>query len=113
MADISFNPNHTEVLRKMLLPIPGVSAGKMFGFPAFYFRGRLFACVYGDGVGLKLPEALANDLIGTDGIVPFEPMGRKRMKGWVQINRPVSEDYPGDEAIFRQSIEFISTLPEK
>lgn len=31
----------------------------MFGYPAYYIHRKLFACVYGEGVGVKLPEDVA------------------------------------------------------
>ena len=33
MPTASYNPNHKDVLDRLLLPILGVRAGKMFGYP--------------------------------------------------------------------------------
>lgn len=88
------------VLQEMLPAQEGVRAGKMFGFPAWYAGCRLFACVYGEGVGLKLPEALARQLLLESHVVPFRPMGKPAMREWVQLNRPRAEDYRQDLALF-------------
>jgi len=113
MAKAVFNEKHKEVIDPMLLSIPGVEAGKMFGYPAYYVNGKMFACLYENGVGMKVPEKLANDLIGKEGITPFVPLGRRRMKEWIQITRERSEDYLKDEPIFQSSVEYVSSLASK
>ena len=95
-------------LDSILLGIQGVTPGKMFGYPAYYIGKKLFACVYEDGVGIKVPEDLAKKLIGTEGIVSFRPMGRTKMREWIQINRQNSDDYQKDMEIFNASIEYVS-----
>lgn len=105
------SPGHraevAEALARLLAGYPGVTRGKMFGFPAFYVGGKLFACVYGDGVGLKLPEATARALEGEPGVGAFQPYGRARMRGWVAIRREPPEGYARDADLFRESIRFV------
>lgn len=108
MAKARYNQKIKENLDSFLLGFIGVNPGKMFGYPAYYVRKRLFACVYEDGVGIKVPEDLANDLIKNEGIIYFQPLGRSRMKQWIQINRRNPEDYYKDIEIFKTSIEFAS-----
>jgi len=98
-----------NVLDTFLLKIPIVVPAKMFGYPAYYVNKKLFACVYEEGVGLKLPLEVANELIGMEGIIPFIPMGRRRMKQWIQINREHPDDYLKDVEIFEMSINFVAT----
>lgn len=108
MSTVTFNRKHKEVLDALLLPVPGVVAGTMFGYPAYYINKKLFACIYGEGVGIKVPEKVAGSLVGREGIVRFQPMGRKPMKEWIQINRKRSEDYRMDQEILKISIEYVS-----
>jgi hypothetical protein len=108
MAKARYNQKIKECLDSFLLGFPGVAAGKMFGYPAYYVGNRLFACVYEDGVGAKVPEDLVKDLIKSEGITYFQPLGRSKMKQWIQINRENPEDYYKDIEIFRASIEFAS-----
>lgn len=108
MSDVTFNRNHKVVLDDILLQIPGVNAGKMFGYPAYYVEKKMFACIYGVGVGIKVPEHVADSMVGQVGIVRFQPMGRKPMKEWIQINRVHSEDYRNDLEILKISIEYVS-----
>ena len=110
MSQVYFNPAIQKTLDGMLLPDALVTAGKMFGYPAYYVEKRMFACVYEDAVGLKVPPTLAESLIGQAGIAPFVPMGRRQMKEWVQISHPQPEDFLGDLDLFHQSILFVSSL---
>lgn len=98
------------VLDSLLLTIPNVVEGKMFGYAAYYVNRRLFACIYGEGVGVKVPEAVASKLLTEKHVVPFQPLGKPKMKEWIQINRARPADYRKDIGIFRTSVEFVSQL---
>ena len=39
----------------LLLKLPGVSARKISGLDAYFVSDRMFACISGRGVGLRLP----------------------------------------------------------
>lgn len=104
----NFNPDHKAVLDDLLLGHPGVRPGKMFGMPAYYAGEKLCICLYEQGVGLKLPETSAAKLLEADpNVVPFQPMGRPRMREWVQINLARSEEYQQYLAVFDESIRFV------
>jgi hypothetical protein len=107
------NEKHKLVLDSMLLGLPGVKPGKMFGYPAYYVNRKMFACVYGDGVGVKVPQDLAEALLREEHIVPFQPMGRPRMREWVQINRAESENYMLDMDIFKASADYVRILTKR
>jgi hypothetical protein len=103
-----YNPKHKEVLDSVLLKMPGVVAGTMFGYPAYYINKKLFACLYEEGVGIKVPARVADSLVGQKGVVRFLPKGRKPMKEWIQINHARSEDYRKDEEILKISVEYVA-----
>ena len=107
---MKFNQDHKEVIDTILLSIPGVSPGKMFGYPAYYVKGKMFACLYENGIGIKVPEEMALDLVGKEGITCFQPLGKKRMREWIQIPRERSPDYVKDEWIFQGSVGYVSSL---
>jgi len=45
MSKVTFNQKHKEVLDEILLQIPGVDAGRMFGYLAYYVNKKMFACI--------------------------------------------------------------------
>ena len=110
---MKFNQKHKEVIDKFLLKRKGITEGKMFGYPAYYINKKLFACLYAEGVGIKVPEELVKKLIGKDGIKYFQPMGKSKMREWIQLNRKKSEEYLKDINIFNSSIEFVSSISKK
>jgi hypothetical protein len=107
-----FNPQHKKVLDSFLLEQEGVTPGKMFGYPAYYVNKKLFACLYEEGVGIKLPEDKAKELVGKEGIIPFQPLGRRKMRQWIQINREDSSQYLDDKDIFLESVKFVAGLAD-
>jgi len=109
MVKNKFDIKHKKVLDTFLLDNPMVKPGKMYGHPAYYVGGKLFASLFMEGVCVKIPESLKNELLKKEGIEPFEPMGRK-MREWILINRKKSEDYLKDKDIFESSIEFVASL---
>ena len=113
MSKANFDPEVKKAVDSILLKNPSIVPGKMYGYPAYYINRKLVACIYEKGVGLKVPESVANDLIGKKGIVHFQPMGRAKMREWIQINRDNREDFLKDTEIFKTSIDFVASLVKK
>jgi len=106
---VIFNPAHKAVLDDLLLGHPLVRPGKMFGYPAYYVGRKLCICLYEQGVGVKLPEKTAAKLLQTDpNAAPFQPLGRPKMREWVQINLSRSEDYRQYREVFDESISYLA-----
>jgi len=111
MPQTNVESGHKAALDSLLLNIPSVAEGKMFGHAAYYVNGKLFACIYGKGVGVKVPEAVASKLLSEKHVVPFQPLGKPKMREWIQINRATSAEFRKDMNIFRTSLEFVGQLP--
>jgi len=70
----------------------------------------MFACISGDGVGLRLPAATATELQFSRGnVVPFQPGGMASSREWIQINRTDVAEYEKDLELFQASLEFVKT----
>jgi hypothetical protein len=92
----------------VLLKLPGASTRKLKGLHAYFVSDRMFACISGNGVGLRLPAAVARELhFSRDNVVPFQPAGLPATKEWIQIDRTDAADYEKDLELFRQSLEFV------
>jgi hypothetical protein len=113
MTKAMYEQKHKDVLDVILLGLPGVKPGKMFGYPAYYVEGKLFACIYGNGVGVKVPEEMANQLLSEKHVAPFQPFGKPQMREWIQINRASSADYEKDMSIFCTAVAFVSQTQSK
>ena len=97
-----------EHIDALLLKLPGVSARKIHGLDAYFVNDKMFACISGDGIGLRLPTATARELqFSRDNVVPFQPGGMASTKEWIQINRAEAAEYEKDLPLFEASIEFV------
>ena len=92
----------------VLLKLPGVVGKKISKLDAYFVNDRMFACISGEGVGVRLPVATATELqFSRDNIAPFQPAGLGATREWVQINRVDPADYAKDLEIFQASIDFV------
>jgi TfoX/Sxy family transcriptional regulator of competence genes len=112
VARPEYSDAHKKVLDSLLAGMPGVEPGRMFGYPNIKVKGRMFACVCGPGVALKLPESRVAELLAERGNQPFTPRGRK-MKEWVMVARKDSRAYLRLRDLFLESIEFTSRSAKK
>ena len=94
----------------LLLKLPGVSARKIHGLDAYFVSDKMFACISGEGIGVRLPVAAATELqFSRDNVVPFQPGGMASSREWIQINRADPADYEKDLQLFLDSLEFVKT----
>ena len=92
----------------LLLKLPGVSTKKINGLDAYFVSDRMFACISGRGIGLRLPAATAAELqFARDNVVPFQPAGMASSREWIQIDRAEAADYEKDLELFQASLEFV------
>jgi len=95
-------------LDALLLKLPGVSGRKINGLDAYFVSDKMFACISGDGIGLRLPVATATELqFSRDNVVPFQPGGLASSREWIQINRADPADYEKDLGLFEASLAFV------
>ena len=95
-------------LDALLLKLPGVSTKKINGLDAYFVSDRMFACISGNGVGLRLPVAAATELqFSRENVVPFQPGGMASSREWIQIDRTDAADYEKDLELFQASIDFV------
>jgi len=96
------------VIDALLLKLPGVSARKISGLDAYFVNDKMFACISGGGVGLRLPAATVTELQFSRGnVVPFQPGGMASSREWIQIDRAEAAEYEKDIELFQVSIEFV------
>ena len=94
----------------LLLKLPGVVAKKINRLDAYFVNDRMFACISGDGVALRLPSARVTELqFSRSDVGPFSAggLGAAATREWLQINRRDAVDYEKDLELFRASLEFV------
>jgi hypothetical protein len=101
-------PSRKAKIDDLLLKLPGVSARKISGLDAYFVSDKMFACISGAGIGLRLPMATATELqFSRDNVMPFQPGGTASTREWIQIDRADAADYEKDLELFRTSLEFV------
>jgi len=101
-------PSRKAQIDALLLKLPGVSARKINGLDAYFVSDKMFACISGEGIGLRLSAAAATELqFSRDNIAAFQPGGITSTREWVQINRANAADYEKDLELFQASIDFV------
>jgi len=92
----------------VLLPLPGVVGKKLNQLDAYFVNDRMFACISGKGLGLRLPVSTATDLqFSRADVEPFSPGGTTSSREWIQINRVDATEYSKDLALFEESIAYV------
>ena len=110
MATDTTKADRKAQIDALLLNLPGVSARKINGLDAYFVSDRMFACISGDGVGLRLPVATATELqFSRHNVVPFQPGGIASTREWIQINCADKAEYEKHLPLFRTSLEFVKT----
>ena len=91
----------------LLLKLPGVKAKKINNLDAYFVGDKMFACISGKGVGLRLPVATATELqFSRENVVPFNP-GVASSREWIQIDREDAAEYEKDLELFQEAIAFV------
>ena len=102
------DPTRKAQIDAVLLKLPGVTSKKITGLDAYFVSDRMFACISGNGIGLRLPAATARELqFSRDNVVPFQPAGLGATREWIQIDRADAAEYEKDLELFKASLEFV------
>jgi hypothetical protein len=108
MSSEKAKPTRKAQIDAVLLKLPGVKGKKLNGLDAYFVNDKMFACISGNGVGLRLPVATATDLqFSRENVVPFQPGGTASSREWIQIDRADAADYEKDLELFQAALEFV------
>ena len=78
------SPAIIEALARAAAGMRGIEQRKMFGFPALFINGTMFAGVMGEAIVARLPEAERQALIERGEATPSVAIGRV-MREWVNL----------------------------
>lgn len=65
--------------------LPDITQRKMFGYPAAFANGYLFAGLFENHMILKLPDGARSKLLKLPGATPFEPIPGRTMGKFVVV----------------------------
>jgi hypothetical protein len=82
---------YEEVLVELQLRQSGIVSKKMFGLPSLMIAGKPFAGLNGEDMIFKLGGEALERALALPEAKPFDPMGGRPMKAWVQVPPEHSE----------------------
>lgn len=101
-------PSRKALIDALMKRFPGVTGKKLNGLDAYFVSDKMFACISGTGLGLRLPVATATDLqFSRANVGPFQPGGMSSTREWIQINRDDAAEYEKDLELIQASIDFV------
>ncbi len=87
---------------------------KMFGYPAYFVNGNMFAGIFGDKLFLRLSVADITEITKSyKDVTTFEPMRGRPVKGYVFIPKAVYSDDAVFDKWLKKSIKYVTALPPK
>ena len=101
-------PSRKSQIDPLLLQYPGAKTKKINNLDAYFVNDRMFACINGNAVGLRLPVAVARDLqFSRANVAPFTPAGLPSSKEWVQVEREDAAEFEKDAELFQAAYDFV------
>lgn len=85
----------------------------MFGYPALFVNGNMFAGTYQDKVVVRLAEDDRARLLKEKGARPFEPMPGRAMKEYVVVPAALVAKPASLRAWIERGLQYALTLPPK
>jgi hypothetical protein len=108
MKSSDAKPTRKSQVDAVLMKLPGVVSKKIGGLDGYFVNDRMLACISGNGVGLRLPVAMARDLqFSRENVTSFQPGGVTSTKEWIQIDRADAAEYEKDLELFQAALDFV------
>lgn len=110
-----FEPSPDDLVARFARIIPAdadVTRRKMFGWPAAFVGGNMFASLFRDTLVLRLPVADLERLQAIGGR-PFEPMPGRPMRGYAVVPEELLADEPALAGWVAVALSHGRTLPPK
>jgi len=102
-----------ELFAETLPDAPGVERRKMFGYPAAFVNGNMFAGVFQDQVFARLAPGEKAALEAVHGPLPFEPMAGRPMQAYVRAPDEVMADEAALADFLAKGLAHTAGLPPK
>ncbi len=91
----------------------GLQRRQMFGYPAAFVNGNMFAGLFQDSAFARLPPGTVAELAAEHGAQAFEPMPGHPMRAYLALPEVVIEDEAWLTDLLTEAFVFTSGLPPK
>lgn len=101
-----------QTFRQVMARWPQAEQRKMFGFPAAFVKGRMFACLFEDSFVLRLSEEDRSAILKLGG-EPFEPMPGRIMREYALVPQQIVGSLDQLESWISKALAHTGALPPK
>ena len=98
---------------KLVAAAPGAQTRQMFGYPAAFVNGYLFAGVFQDRMFLRLSAGERVAFLTMAGAAPFEPMPGRVMRDYVVVPPALLKSPPRMRGWLDKAWVYAKALPPK
>jgi TfoX/Sxy family transcriptional regulator of competence genes len=102
-----------RVFAKAADAIPEADQRKMFGYPAAFVNGNMFAGLHESGLVLRLPERDREEFLKQPGARQFEPMPGRPMREYVVASEKLAARPAEVQSWVRKAFSYAASLPAK
>ncbi len=106
-------PELIAVFDQLMESVPDAEQRKMFGYPAAFVNGNMFAGLHQENMVLRLKEADRDALLAVKGAAPFEPMPGRAMKEYIAVPETFLEQPAELRKWLARSFAYAGSLPAK
>lgn len=92
---------------------PGLERRQMFGYPAAFVNGNMFAGLFQDRAMARLPPRSRAALEAAYGAKPFEPIPGRPMKAYLELPADVLDDEGQFADLLAEAFVFTSAMAPK
>lgn len=103
----------THIFEKAAAALPEAKTRKVFGYPAAFLQGQMFAGLHQDKMILRLSETDRADLLQQTGAKIFEPMPDRPMREYVVVPDSVVRSTKQLSAWIAKALAYARSLPPK
>lgn len=113
MAWTKAPPSLIDLFAACLPDRPGLTRRKMFGYPAAFANGNMFAGLFQDQAIARLPPGLRSELDAEFGVVDFEPMPGRPMRAYAVLPPDLLDDEDRYAQVLDAAYAFAAAMPPK
>ena len=101
------------LFEQVVAGLPPVEMRKMFGYPAAFANGQMFASLFQDHFILRLPTAEREAFIRAHGAHVFEPMPGRPMREYVEVPPALLKTGQELDGWLARGLAYAQSLPPK
>ena len=102
-----------ESLEDLAGHFPQAYKRTMFGCPAWFINGNMFAAAHEENIIVRLAEKDREEALEEEGITPFAPMPGRAMREYVTLEPSLLSQRERLESWFEKAVDYVLTLPPK